>query len=266
MWDRLFGRKKAKELPEYSALASRPSRELPAELVQQERSEAFGKVRGSIQRDLLEEPRRPSNEASLLTAFVSDQENGVVTITLPGDAGRCLPVFTTPLRAADYQQTLFAGGPRTRYLCSAPVQFVGMLRDIQKMGITSFAIDRCPRCSAFAVIGSPSVKTADDVVVLWSLSKAGELARTQLYFEYALGAARAERLDVARDVALEAVGHVTMQDPRLHLLLGQVAVGLGDRTLLGEARTFLAFMKLDAWARRLDEMASSGSADFADPE
>ena len=70
---------------------------------------------------------------------------------------------------------------------------------------------------------------------------------------------------LARDVALEAVGHVTMEDPRLRLLLGQVAIRLGDRRLLGEAKAFLDFFNFEPWRRKLGEVEESGVLDFAGP-
>ena len=86
--------------------------------------------------------------------------------------------------------------------------------------------------------------------------------RTELYLAYALDAARASRLEEARDVALSAVGHVSLEDRRLRLLLGQLAVALGDRTLLREAKAFLRFLNLSAWERMLEEVEQAGSPDF----
>ena len=254
--------KKSKELPEYSALTSRPTRELPPELAEDERSEELGDRREAIQRELLQEPRRPSLDSPLFTAFLSEEGRGVVTMNLPGDAGRCLPVFTSPMRAADYRQVLLAGGATTQYLSCTPVQFVKMLRDVEEVGIRKLTVDRCPRCAVLTVLGSRSVKTPDDMVTVWSIHKAGEIAREQAYFAYAIQAARAGRLDVAREVALEAVGHVTIEEPRAHMLLGQVAIGLADRTLLREAGAFLAFLNQSPWQRKLEESARAGSPDF----
>jgi hypothetical protein len=107
---------------------------------------------------------------------------------------------------------------------------------------------------------------AATIVALWAIHKATELARAELYFEYASWSARGGRLEIARDVALEAVGHVTWEDPHLHLLLGQIAISLGDRTLLRETRAFLRFFKLVPWERKLDEIQRSGSLDFTRSE
>jgi hypothetical protein len=55
---------------------------------------------------------------------------------------------------------------------------------------------------------------------------------------------------------------VTVEDPRLHALLGQIAIGLRDRALLQEAKAFLALLNQDQWERKLDQAAKSGAPDF----
>ena len=72
--------------------------------------------------------------------------------------------------------------------------------------------------------------------MIWAITKSTERARAELYFAHALELARGGRLELARDVSLEAVEHVTMEDPRLHLLLGQVAIGVKNERLLMEAK------------------------------
>lgn len=94
-------------------------------------------------------------------------------------------------------------------------------------GTTAFSLDRCPRCPTFNAVSAGPAMTAGDALKMWAVFKATELARADLYFEFALDAARARRLAVAREVALETVGHVTMEDPRPHFPLGQLGVGLG---------------------------------------
>src|SRR5260370_26488190 len=140
-----------------------------------------------------------------------------------------------------------------------------MFHDIEAMGIKTLALDRCPRCSIFTNVGTSSLKTSDDLIGVWSIFKATQLVRGDLYFSYALESARGGRIEIARDVALETVGHVDLEDPRPHLLLGQVAVKLRDRELLRQAKSFLRFLKLDRWEQKLDQVVQSGSPDFEDP-
>jgi len=137
-----------------------------------------------------------------------------------------------------------------------------MLRDLRANGIERFTIDRCPRCDIVTAFGSTSVTTGERAVEAWSIFKATELARLDLYLTHASGSARAGQLDVARDVALETVAHVSLEDSRVHLLLGQIAVALRDHELLREARSFLQFLEADLCERGLDEAVRSGSPSF----
>lgn len=262
MLEWLIGKKKREEqLPIYSELISIPTRVLPPELGGQEASEFFVKQRDTIEQQLLEPTQRPPNDESLFTELVRGK-NGVLTINLPDNRGGCLPVFSSPLRAADYVQTLLPTGSSAQYLCSSPLELIGMLRDLSEAGISAFTLDRCPRCEICTVIGSKSANTTDDLLNLWAIFKATELARADLYFAFALNSARAGQLEVAREVALETIGHVTLEDPRPHLLLGQLGVGLRDRRLVQEARAFLRFLKFDELERKLGDIARSGSPDF----
>jgi hypothetical protein len=256
-----FGRKKSQEMPQYSALQSIPSRSLPSELTKEETSQFYLTQREALQQQLLEPARRPAEESPLFVELLSG-DKGVVTVNLPD--GQCLPIFSTPFRAADYRRTQLASGSPVQYLSTSPRQVVGMLRDLERLGIKSLVLDRCPRCSILTIVQSVSIKTSDDAIGWWAIIKATELSRANLYLTYALHACRAGWLVLAREVALETVGHVTLEDPRLHLLLGQIGLGLGDRTLLHEAGEFLGFLRADAWSRKLEQAVRTGSPDFAD--
>lgn len=262
MLDWLLGKKKHKEgLPYYSGLISIPTRRLPDELQEKEASEFFTSQRDTIENQLHESARRPSHDEPVFTELVNEKE-GVVALDLP-DGGRCLPVFSTPIRAADYIQTVLNPGLSVQYLCSSPLELSQMLDDLGAAGVGAFTLDRCPRCEIFNAIGSNSIKTGDDLVNIWTIFKATEMARAELYFTYAIELSLKGQLEEARDVALETVSHVTMEDPRLHLLLGQLGVGLRDRKLVGEAEAFLGFLKLDKWEQKLDSVVQTGLPDFA---
>lgn len=265
MLDWLTGKRKRKQFPEYSALRSTPTRGLPRDLTEAEDSESYATSQENLRCELRKPPFRPLDDQPLFMEFLEANGTGVVYITLPDDGGRCLPVFSTPLRAFDYVRTLLSTGPAVRYLHSSPLQLATMLHDIEAIGIKTLALDRCPRCSIFTHVGTSSLKTSDDLIGIWAIFKGTQLARGNLYFSYALGAAREGRIEIARDVALETVGHVDLEDPRPHLLLGQLAVKLRDQELLHDAREFLRFLKLDRWERKLDQVVQSGSPDFEDP-
>jgi hypothetical protein len=257
---------KNRDVPEYSHLRAIPTRGLPTDLAREEASEVFGSRRMSIEEDLRRTHPDLGSARPRFTLLIARGGRGVVTIPMPHDGGQCLPVFTTPFRAADYKQALLNGGPPVQFLASTPVQLSGMLRDVEKAGIDAVTLDRCPRCTIFAASGIRSLTTSGDLLVLWAIHKATEMARLELYFAYALRSARAAQLEAARDVALEVVAHVSLEDPRPHLLLGELAVALRDRTLLQEAQTFLRFFKYESWAQRLALVVQSGHARFQDYE
>lgn len=189
--------KRAESAPHYSALKANPSRSLPTELEQQEKSESFTARRDSLQKDLLDEDQRPSIKAALFTMLV-DSGGNFVAVALSGDE-RCIPVFSTPFRAADYYRALLNRGPRLQYLCSNSIQLLQTVRAFEENGIEWITIDRCPRCSNVSInaIGSTSIKAPDDAVVLWAIHKATELARAELYFAFAQESARAGNFQLA---------------------------------------------------------------------
>lgn len=255
-------RRTREEIPEYASVRRTPNRGLPSDLAEREAGEVFVSQREEIERSLREPPRRPQAESPLFVGLLAATQAGVVTMTLPEGGSPCLPIFSTPFRAADYVQTHLVRGPAVTYLSSSPLELVAMLGDLSGMGIEQFALDRCPRCNTFTAIGSDSITTADDAVKCWSIWKATELARMDLYLSYAAASARAGELDTAREVTLETVAHVSFEDPRAHFLLGQIAVALQDREMLREAEAFLHFFQFDLWERRLDGVVRSGSPDF----
>jgi hypothetical protein len=250
------------EMPEYSAVRKTPNRGLPSDLKEQEAGQAFNTRCDAIERSLRELPRRPRADSPLFVELLDISHKGVLTITLPEKSSRCLPIFSTPFRAVDYVRTLLASGPSVTCLSSSPLELVTMLRDLRGMSIEQFVLDRCPRCDIFTVIGSASVTTADDAINFWCIWKATELGRLDLYLSHAQASARADELDTAREVLLETAAHVSVEDPRVHLMLGQVAVALQDGKLLREAKAFLQFFQLDSWELKLDEVVRSGSPNF----
>jgi len=255
--------RESKDIPRYSWLDPEHPPGIPEELTREMQSERFSTRRAIIERELVASGSRTANGRLLPITLVTD--DGVVIIPTR-DGGQCLPVFSTPLAAADYTQTLLRSGPRVRYLVSTPVQFTQMLQDLEAAGVDSFTIDRCPRCPIFNCFLSTGIKSAEDVVAVWAIGKATVLAMAEFYYAYSLEAARAGRLEAARDVSLDAVSYLTLEDPRFHLLLGQVAIALRDPVLLAEARAFLRFLELPRWEQKLEEAEASKTPDFTAPE
>src|SRR5262249_22149693 len=92
------------------------------------------------------------------------------------------------------------------------------------------------------------------------------MATKSAYVSYALRKAQSGLFQIARQVAFETVVHVSPEDPRPHLLLGQLAAISGDRSTFDEAKAFLRFLKCVAWERKLEQDAQSGSLAFEQPE
>lgn len=110
-----------------------------------------------------------------------------------------------------------------------------------------------------------SIATPDDAINCWAIFKLMELARFDLYLNHASASARADDLTGVSEVAYEIVAHVSLEDPRAHYLLGQIAIALNDWNALREAKAFLQLCQFNSWERRLDEVARSGSPDFKIP-
>jgi hypothetical protein len=217
-----------------------------------------------MRRDLRDPAHLPGVDIPLFTELMGLGGRGVLSIPMPDGNGQCLPVFSNSFRAADYKRTLLTPGPALQYLSSTATQLFRMLRDLEKSGITWFTLDRCPRCSTFPAYGRSSLNTPHDLLVVRAIHKGTESARMELYFGYALNSARAGKLETARDVALETVGHVDAENPRPHLLLGELGLALGDRTMLREAREFLRVLGHDRWERTLDDIVRVGKPKYED--
>lgn len=249
-------------MPEYSALRKTPTRGLPFDLTEQESSQEHSDRHDEIARWLCESPRRPEVESPLFVEIIDIKQQSFLTIENPEDGSRCLPVFSNPFRAADYVRTLLDSSQSVNYLSSSPREFVTMLQDLREVGVEKFVLDRCPRCNFFSAIHSGSIITADKAIECWSIIKATQLARLDLYLTHAQTSARTGEFFASRDVLLETAAHVSFDDPRVHVLLGQVAVALHDRELLREAKAFLQFFKFNSSERKLDQAVQSGSLNF----
>ena len=261
---RMFGAKASRTPPFYAELWSIPTRDLPPELKLKEASTEFSARQEAIQRDLLEGNSRPANDAPLFTELMSADRRSVVTVTLP-EGRQCLTVFSSMFRAIDYLAVVAAGDPKVGYLVSSPRELHQMLRDIERAGIRWLALDRCPRCQTFTVIETGSLETVESVLTAWSISKSTELARLELYRDHAVELARAGEFRLAKEVALETVGHVSGEAPDIHLLLGELGIALGDPALIEEARQSLRWLKSERWERKLNELVESKSPAFEYP-
>jgi len=237
------------DLPYYTLLERNRLGKNRRDFTDLEDSPEIGQLRTKFESELLTPPRRPADDQPLLTSLLSGP-SGVFTVTLP-DSTPCLLTFSTPLRASEYAR-IHAGSLQLRYLSSSPQEFVSMLGVLMRSGtLQRFALDVCPHCMTFPLLDIGSMSTPADVVKLWAIHKSGELARESLYFARANEAVACGNFQEARETVLEAIQHVTMESPRLHLLLGKIALWLGEKELFCEARTFLEFLQAEQPLREL---------------
>ena len=253
----LFGRKKQSGLPEYTLLREIPSRTLPAALLEQESSSEFAERRDRIHADL---DAAESGRSSERQFFVPDDGAGGKATLILQD-GQCLLVFSTAFKAADHCRGALSRR-RGGVLVMPVTGFCDLLRNCESAGISLWTLDRCPRCSTFTCMGTGQFTTAAMVTAVWAVQQATAQARSELYLSHALAAARAGDFRSARDVALEMVGHIDAEDPRAHMLLGQLGVATGDRTLVDEAQLFLGLFEQHAWQERLATIVQSGQPRF----
>jgi hypothetical protein len=234
---------KKHDFPSYSLLEAVPSRCLPPDLVDRGNADPYQASRNRIESGLFAQTT-DENSPGFATFLKADE--GLLQMLLPELSGGCLLAFSSPMRAADYARVQVPD-KKFNYFCSSAAQVVsgiGQLRE--QAGIRHMALDRCPRCKVFTSVAASSLDTAAKVITVWKIAKATEIARCNLYLDYARAAAAAGQFLAARNVALEIIGHVTSEDPRPHLLLGKLAIQLGERQLLREAQSFLALLKQDA--------------------
>ena len=128
-----------------------------------------------------------------------------------------------------------------------------MVRELREAGLASVTFDRCPRCDILMTFKTSADVSASNVLTMCTIQKSTQIARLDLYYLFAREAARSGNVDVARDVGLETVGHVSMEDPRLHILLGKLGKLLGDQRLSHDAQTFLAYFGVENWKHEVNE-------------
>jgi hypothetical protein len=264
-------------LPHYSALDQNAKLDVPEALRAAAKSDLLIDRAQELQKRLMSPPNRPPDDQSLFTFFVASEQVGVITYQAPL-SGTCVPVFMAAIDAGEYKRLLLRD-IQTRYMVSSAVQFLKMVRDVEPTGVRTIAFNRCPRFAADSVrlptgvvfnlhdpgmIATRFLQTPSDVIEVWSVHTAKRHALVEVSLAFALKEARAGHLEIARDIALDALGHITLNEPHLHLVLGQAAIGLRDARLFGEARAFLEFLKRPELTAALDRAHAAGVPDFSE--
>jgi hypothetical protein len=93
-------------MPEYAAIRRTPNRSPPSDLVDGEASDAFAAQRETIERTLREPPRHPEGQRPLFVKTIASRSGSLLVTNVPDSESRCVPIFSSPFRAADYTRTL----------------------------------------------------------------------------------------------------------------------------------------------------------------
>ena len=241
----------SQRIPGYELLRIRPSRQLPAALLEQEHEPPFRKRVD----ELAHPPFGGGHPASRRRAAVSDVRAIRNCQGFGESAERWVRPRSVYVAAASSRL-------RARAAARADVGSLDILPDrLDEPGVRAptlvkhIVLDRCARCSTFTATEAASIDSPDRAITWWAIAKAGQRARLELYLDYAKAASQSGDLDLAREVALEIVGHVALEDPRPHMLLGQLGVRLGDQGLFKDARGFLQFLQLTHWDHELVQQA-----------
>jgi hypothetical protein len=246
-------------LPSYSLLEEQPTRCLPPELVDSEDSDDYRAWSSRVQADMF--ASRTDLNLPYFAIFLKGAD-GLLQLPHPETGSRILLVFSARYKASDYARVQV---PKLKLelFCSSPTQAAQVIPHFhQHASITYVALDRCPRCPVFALLDAAALNDPEQIVKFWKISKSTEFCRLELYWTFARDQANSGKLVVARDLALEIVGHVNAEDPRPHLLLGKLAIRLRDRQLLREARQFLEFFRFAAAAHDLDAATKTDQWQF----
>ena len=223
---------------------------------------------GAIEQELLAPHRRPADDEPLFFELMTHNKQGgigLVTLPMSDTTDRCMPIFTSPVRAADYMDIAGDIAPNVGFMHSSPAQLLGMFRDVEPKGITAFALDRCARCPVFTSFMTRSITSVGELLTVWAISKSIATVRLELLLDQASRQACAGDHAGAMVLCYYVLAHVAVEDPRPHLLLGQLGVATRNARLVGEARAFLRLLKHDALEQRLAGAQADGVPDFGLP-
>jgi hypothetical protein len=238
-------RRRASQPPTYTGLEALARQETPATLLQAEESSEFRARQDALVQHLMSVDVRPGVTAPAFFSLRTGQ-GGVLTIPMPNDSGQCVPIFTSPYRAADYCRVVFQSADAMQYAVSSATEVTRMFPHFLAAGITSLTVDRCPRCAVFAAAVISAEKRSEDLLSLWAIAQASRASRVELWLDFAGDAFRRGDAAAARDVLMQCVAHVSGEDRRVHLFMREVAQKLGNRRLEQEAEAFLQFLAVIA--------------------
>ena len=247
--------------PMYAAIKRVANRALPASLTAREASAEHQAACEASQATWREAPRRPADDDPFVTLIAAPRQQGFVTLTLP--EGPCLPLFTSPFRAMDYAAVRLAQHANVPVIVSSAADLAASMPTLIEGGVTSVAMDICPRCSVVLSAGVENLASPAMTIDMRAIVLGTRDARRELYLREAEECLHRSERQVARDIALEIVAHVDAEDPRAHWLIGHTAIAEGDGAEFREARQFLELLGVQGWSTRLED-AWNQRATFGD--
>ena len=206
--------------------------------------------------------QRPADDQPLFITFASAKSGAPLSVQFSDSEGPCLLAFSSPVRAADYCRVRMGLAAEPHYRHSTPREFVRMVGDLRRATVRSLALDPCPRCDLITVMTPEWSDDPSPALEAWAVFKGTEVARFELYMDFAMSAAQRQEWTVARDVALELVGHVSAEPPHVHLLLGKLALLLRDGELLQGAKDWLKFLDFPDLLDHLRAAEAAGISRF----
>jgi hypothetical protein len=243
-WSRWLPARLPSDIPQYALLRGmRPLVATPD--IRAAEEEAF--TRHAELTDHLVGMVRAGSQSVALTT-ITTQSGGFVSLATQGLS--ILPVFTSSVRAIDYQECVAGPGTaRVRHLSAD--ELVSLFAD-GSQNITNWTLDPCPRCSMCNMYQAEQFQTPDDVFNVWAIARATTRLRTEVYVRHALELACAGDWRMAKYTLMCALQHVTLEEAQVHLLAGEIGIADGNRSVTEDASAWLRFLGFDKAADCLD--------------
>ena len=227
------------ELPQYTQLRSGIGPDLPQNVADAERGSPLIMTQAKeVMDELQRPPLRPSDDTKILVSITDGR--GPVSLVAP-TGEQCVLLFTSPYAADDYVRLRLQDMPSLTLAVSSASELVRLFRALGPKS-SRMTVDKCPRCRDVAAMPTSVLTLPERIIEVWSIFMGTKKARSDMYLSYANKARDAGNLELARDIALGLVAHVTPDDSRAHQLIRDVAVQLHDARLQREADAYLAFL------------------------
>jgi hypothetical protein len=257
-WSRWLPWRVPSEIPQYAVLRGlRPLVATPDILSAEQ--DAFRTSHDRVAERLLAALRGGADAPELTT--IATEASGVMMLA-PDHGPPVLPVFTSAVRAIDYRECVGVSGT-PHYRRSSADELVDLLGGASDADIASWTLDPCPRCTACTIYKSEQFRSSDDVFNVWAITRATTRLRTEVYVRHALDLATGGDWRMASYTGMCALQHVTLDEAHVHLLVGEIAIARGPRSIVEDASRWLRFLGCEDLAGLLDADQAAGVADLS---